>query len=309
MKSLVDVRVVSDIVHKNAMSVNEVFQKPTQIMQDIETSKTQTPTLTPTTSTRTTNIEYRTVTTGVSPFWASKHAREACKNWEAFYKRNGTNFFRDRNWTSTSSSDGFPQLSLQHDPPAILLEAGCGVANTIWPLLSTNPTLNIKAFDFSSHAIQLIQSHPQYPEYETDNRLRVFKWDFVNDDLIENDVGEVDFITLIFVLSSVPPNKQVDGVRRLVKCLNVGGRLLFRDYGVGDAAQKRFKSRNRIHDNYFVRQDGTLSFFFDEIGIKKLMEGAGLKSVYVRKVERTIENRKEGLAMQRVFLQAEFEKV
>ena len=36
----------------------------------------------------------------VSDFKQSKLEKEAQKNWDLFYKRNATNFFKDRHWTT-----------------------------------------------------------------------------------------------------------------------------------------------------------------------------------------------------------------
>lgn len=36
----------------------------------------------------------------VSDFKQQKLEREAQKNWDLFYKRNSTNFFKDRHWTT-----------------------------------------------------------------------------------------------------------------------------------------------------------------------------------------------------------------
>lgn len=258
--------------------------------------------------------DYRTVQIGVPKFWADKYASEAGKNWDAFYKRNQTNFYKDRHWTVDERTDGFPCLAQQHEPPALLVEAGCGVANSAWPLLAANETLRIFAFDFAPTAIELVRERAE--RADAGDRVHAFLWDFCSSAISEVDSGQrnglevetADFITMIFVLSAVPPERQVQGVRHLAQLLKPGGRILFRDYATGDLAQKRFKSRNRIEDNYFVRQDRTLSYFFDESRIREVMQQVGLVEVNVRRVSREIENRKEGIVMQRVFLQAEFVK-
>ncbi|CAN8072831.1 unnamed protein product [Agarophyton chilense] len=257
---------------------------------------------------------YRSAQTqsGVSSFWAGKYENDCSKNWEKFYKRNSTNFFKDRHWTATESTDGFPCLAMPSETVRIVLEAGCGVANCAFPLLAVNESLFIYAFDFAPTAIRLITESPRYDE----NRMKAFVWDFSTEPFsvlepqkrgILSD-GVVDFCLLVFVLSAVPPAKQAYGIRNLYRLLKPGGRLLFRDYATGDLAQNRFASRNRIDENYFVRQDNTLSFFFDEESLRSSMSDVGFEQIYIRRVSRVIENRKENLQMHRVFLQAEFIK-
>jgi methyltransferase-like protein 6 len=43
-----------------------------------------------------------------------------------------------------------------------LLQVGCGVGNSIYPLLDINPQLRVYACDFSATAVQIVQQHPQY---------------------------------------------------------------------------------------------------------------------------------------------------
>lgn len=40
--------------------------------------------------------------------------------------------------------------------------------------------------------------------------------------------------------------------------------MLFRDYGLNDHAMQRFKAANRLGKNFYVRQDGTRSYFFSK---------------------------------------------
>ncbi|PXF41976.1 Methyltransferase-like protein 6 [Gracilariopsis chorda] len=257
---------------------------------------------------------YRSAQTqsGVSPFWAQKYSNDASKNWEKFYKRNSTNFFKDRHWTSTESTDGFPCLAEHKDDRTVVVEAGCGVANCAFPLLDTNPNIFVHAFDFAPTAIELIKSNGRYDE----DRMNAFVWDFCTQPLSEVDretrgsleSGEVDFCLLVFVLSAVPPAKHASGLRNLYNLLKPGGKVLFRDYATGDLAQNRFSCKNRIDENYYVRQDRTLSFFFSEEELRSCMAEIGFEEIYVRRVQRIIENRKEKLKMNRVFLQAEFGK-
>jgi len=60
----------------------------------------------------------------VSDFKQNKLEKEAQKNWDLFYKRNTTNFFKDRHWTTAEFKE--------------LLFYNCEVSNTIWTAIWTN---------------------------------------------------------------------------------------------------------------------------------------------------------------------------
>lgn len=55
-------------------------------------------------------------TTLISDFKREKLEKEAVKNWDLFYKRNSTNFFKDRHWTTRE----FQELLCDHNQVRIL---------------------------------------------------------------------------------------------------------------------------------------------------------------------------------------------
>ena len=102
----------------------------------------------------------------ISDFKRSKLETEAKKNWDLFYKRNTTHFFKDRHWITrefpellqTISELGGRRESQQTDKKRLILfEAGCGVGNTVFPLLEENSNLFIYACDFSPRAIDFVK--------------------------------------------------------------------------------------------------------------------------------------------------------
>lgn len=72
--------------------------------------------------------------------------------WNKFYSKHENKFFKDRNWLFTE----FPELLIE--PPkdlsanvkSYILEVGCGVGNTVFPLVRSNKYFNliIKNFKF-----------------------------------------------------------------------------------------------------------------------------------------------------------------
>lgn len=42
---------------------------------------------------------------------------------------------------------------------------------------------------------------------------------------------------------------------------------MFRDYGLHDHAMLRFKAGSKLGENFYVRQDGTRSYFFSKGGL------------------------------------------
>ncbi|XP_057593814.1 tRNA N(3)-methylcytidine methyltransferase METTL6 isoform X1 [Hippopotamus amphibius kiboko] len=252
----------------------------------------------------------------VSHFKQQKLEKEAQKNWDLFYKRNSTNFFKDRHWT-TREFEELRSCREFEDQKLTVLEAGCGVGNCLFPLLEEDPNIFAYACDFSPRAVEYVK---QNPLYDTE-RCRVFQCDLTKDDLLEHVPPEsVDVVTLIFVLSAVHPDKMHLILQNIYKVLqsgpfiavtNVlkpGKSVLFRDYGLYDHAMLRFKAGSKLAENFYVRQDGTRSYFFTDEFLARLFLDTGYEEEVNEYVFRETVNKKEGLCVPRVFLQSKFRK-
>ncbi|XP_042140501.1 tRNA N(3)-cytidine methyltransferase METTL6 isoform X5 [Peromyscus maniculatus bairdii] len=139
----------------------------------------------------------------VPDFKQQKLEKEAQKNWDLFYKRNSTNFFKDRHWT-TREFEELRSCREYEGQKLTLLEAGCGVGNCLFPLLEEDLNIFAYACDFSPRAVDYVKQNPLY----NTERCKVFQCDLTKDDLLDHIPPEsVDAVTLIFVLSAVHPEK------------------------------------------------------------------------------------------------------
>ena len=236
----------------------------------------------------------------------NKLEAEAQKNWDLFYKRNETNFFKDRHWTTREFQEIIKDdINEDNDRQKVLLEVGCGVGNLAFPLIEERLPMYFLCCDFSPRAVQFVRNNPLYDEA----KIRAFHCDITTDGLL-SEVGEgsVDIVTCIFVLSAIHPDKHSAVFTNLFSALRPGGVLLFRDYGQYDMAMIRFKPGSKISDNFYTRQDGTRSYFFTEEEVRDLGTKAGLEPYWGEVVERRTVNVKEGVDVPRHFVQAKFRK-
>lgn len=125
-------------------------------------------------------------------------------------------------------------------------------------------------------------------------------------------------MSLVFVLSAIPPSHHGSILRHLFSLVQPGGSLLFRDYARGDLAQKRFESKekwrepNLLHKDYdfYRRGDGTMTFFFSEEYVHELSAEIleAVTETKIELVERVGENRKTATSLRRLFIQAVWKK-
>ncbi|KAJ2829587.1 hypothetical protein GGI24_002101 [Coemansia furcata] len=240
----------------------------------------------------------------VPEFWQKKYKDEAGRNWDKFYNRNATNFFKDRHWTDREFEELRPGHTFSEQNP-VLLEIGCGVGNFVWPILKSNPDMFVYACDFSPRAVGFVKANEHYSE----DRCRAFVCDITKDRLADTiPPHSVDIVSAIFVFSALPPEKQADAVSNVLEILKPGGRILFRDYGIYDLAQLRFKSGHKLETNLYVRQDGTLSYYFSTERLRELfVRHGGLLELDNEYVVRRLVNVKREIDSDRVFAQAKFQ--
>ncbi|XP_073425273.1 tRNA N(3)-cytidine methyltransferase METTL6 isoform X2 [Dendrobates tinctorius] len=191
----------------------------------------------------------QTDVTLVSEFKQLKLEKEAQKNWDLFYKRNSTNFFKDRHWT-TREFEELKACREFENQQLIMLEAGCGVGNCLFPLLEEDPNLFVYACDFSPRAIQFVKQNSCY----NPDTCKAFQCDLTKDNLTDEiSADSVDVATLIFVLSAIHPDKMHLAVENIYKETDL---------------EKTFTSDKMEHGLIFLLQN-TCNFFSQKPGTRK----------------------------------------
>ncbi|KII86066.1 hypothetical protein PLICRDRAFT_165735 [Plicaturopsis crispa FD-325 SS-3] len=210
----------------------------------------------------------------------AKYNEKPAKHWDNFYKMNSANFFRNRKWLHLE----FPELleAAKADAgPMTIAEIGCGAGNAVFPLLSANqnPHLTLRAYDYSNHAVKLVQNNELYTSPPT-GKIHAAVWDLSSPDMLPPgvDPGSVDIIVLVFVMSALHPDEWGRAISNLHKMLKPGGLVLFRDYGRHDLTQLRFKAGRLLDDNFYIRGDKTRVYFFDLDELSLLFTGSVVPS-------------------------------
>ena len=160
------------------------------------------------------------------------------------------------------------------------------------------------ACDFSSTAVELLKIDVRYKE----PAINAFVCNIVSDEIKLSSTPAVDAIAMVFVLSSIPPEYHLVVFKKLFTLLAPDGVLLLRDYADDDAAQQRFKSDRHLGGRLWVRQDGTLAYYFTMQEIVELSEAAGFSVSEVKIVERETVNRELQISLERKFIQAKLIK-
>lgn len=245
---------------------------------------------------------------------------DPAKSWDAFYKNNTANFFKNRKWLQQE----FPVLHkiTREDAGAItLLEIGAGAGNTAFPILANNenPALKLHALDYSKQAVEVMRSHA---DYDT-NFMQADVWDVAGDSLPPGlEEGSVDVAIMVFIFSALSPAEWKKAVNNVHRLLKPGGEVCFRDYGRGDLAQVRFRKQRYLDENFYLRGDGTRVYFFDKDELAAIWSGNNSEGSKESNEEdtpsfvvedlgvdrRLLINRARRLKMYRCWLQGRFRK-
>jgi tRNAThr (cytosine32-N3)-methyltransferase len=234
---------------------------------------------------------------------AIKLIEKPSEQWNSFYSTHSNKFFMDRKWLTREApelfNDGTSDKMLQ------VYDVGCGVGNTTFPLLESNPNLFIYLSDYSSTATEIVKQNPQY--LKENHRCKASVWDITKPNTSVPE-GSLDFILCIYVLSAIPPECHANAIQNLVKLLKPGGKLMLKDYGRHDLTQLRFKGGRFIEDNFYCRGDNTLVYFFTCEELHQLFIEAGLKKIENFVDKRLIVNRAKQVKMYRRWMQCKYVK-
>ncbi|XP_043716812.1 tRNA N(3)-methylcytidine methyltransferase METTL6 [Telopea speciosissima] len=264
--------------------------------------------------------------------------------WKSFHNRHSSGrFFKERRYLLKE----FPELLSFHEYSKVL-EVGCGNGSTVLPILRGKQSSAVYACDCSKEALDrakemidaadgiLIKDrfHPFVCDF---SRNGFPKWlvcdscrrdslqkhrDFLSDGnksegmelnkLSSNKdhccIGVLDFVTLIFTLSSLPFQKMPTALEECISVLKPGGLLLFRDYGLYDMTMLRFPLEQRVGFREYMRSDGTLSSFFCLDTVRDLFVGAGFIVLELEYCCIKSVNRQNGKQMRRVWVHGKFQK-
>ncbi|KTW27098.1 hypothetical protein T552_02590 [Pneumocystis carinii B80] len=135
--------------------------------------------------------------------------------WDKFYENHKTHFFKNRKWLFHE----FPQIFdciCSYSGKKYILEIGCGVGNTMFPILlqNKNPFLVIHGVDYSKKAIEIVKGS----ELFSGDNIRASVWDMANlNGEFPEGATNVDIVILIFAFSSLSPSQWNIAVQNIYK--------------------------------------------------------------------------------------------
>lgn len=229
--------------------------------------------------------------------------------WDHFYTNHTVNFFKDRHYLATAFPKEFGDEEEEGDNPC-LVELGCGVGNTLLPLLeNTDKKWDVYGIDLSQVAIGLLQQDHRFLEASKQNRAFCAVADLCAG-VPPDFVGRASVTSLFFCLSAIHPSHHAKAIANAASTLRSGGVLVLRDYGRLDQAQMKLGSqRNKmITDNFYRKHDGTKCYYFSLSDVEDLVVAAGLDVLELDYIKRVYKNRAEQSKRRRVWVHGRFRK-
>ncbi|KAL6562989.1 hypothetical protein OROHE_005576 [Orobanche hederae] len=234
--------------------------------------------------------------------------------WDQFHARHSTGkFFKERRYLLKE----FPELGSCKENSKVL-EVGCGNGSTALPLLCGRESIILYACDCSNEALERTKETIGASDSTfAIHRFHPFLCDFsttgfpswqANTDDAKSCIGGVDFVTLVFTLSALPPDRISKAIKECFSVLKPGGMLLFRDYGICDMTMLRFNPEQRVGYREYLRPDGTRAYFFCLDTVRSLTSVAGFIEVELEYCCIEAVNRRTGKKMKRVFVHGKFQK-
>ena len=271
---------------------------------------------------------------------------EGARSWERFYRTHvgkgadpsakPIRAFKDRHYLRREFAELMPQ-SIRDDPKAhtppldpsalpppdvdspdhkVVLELGCGVGNSAFPMMRANPDMFVHACDCSETAVANLVASPEFDP----RRCDAFVADLAaGDSPLAAKVGDgtCDAVTGVFFFSALDFRTFGTVAAECERVLKPGGAVLFRDYCLDDVKNNggidlpgettEFEPGRRIEDGTYVRPDGTLAVFLDEARVEGVFGKVGLEGE-CRQVTHEVVNRKLDVRITRSFVQGRFEK-
>lgn len=234
--------------------------------------------------------------------------------WNQFYSMHEDRFFKDRKWIFSEFHELLELISNEKSQATCeIFEVGCGVGNAVVHILTNNkvPNLRLHCCDLSDSAIEILRKRQFYLTHQ--EKIDTFQADICKD--FDTKVrphieqGSLDIIMLIFTLSALKPEEMRSAIKNLTTLLKPNGMILFRDYARFDLTQLRFKGNALLRENYYIRSDGTTSYFFTKDYVEEIFTNAGqLIQVELKQDNRLLVNRSKGIKMCRCWIQGKFRK-
>ena len=270
---------------------------------------------------------------------ARASASDDAEAWEKFYaahSRNGASadvrFFKDRHYLRRAFGELVDADARAHpetfraalDPKTLgdvdesdvvdVLELGCGVGNSVYPLIRANLNMRVTAVDCSPTAVATLEKSPEFDPRRV--RALVVDASEANSMVGRVDDASMDAVTAVFFLSALTASGMRNVAEEVRRVLRPNGVLLFRDYARGDVKNdgdsSQFVPGLRVDsatesDQMYRRGDGTLAVFFEPSELNEVFVSVGLVGA-CEIVSHTVTNRKLGVTMERRFVQGRFVK-